>query len=66
MRHGGWTGKFDDKFENSDRFCKNDMMKVMTDDGIMIMIIIIGTGDIIREGKTASGESWSWLLWDFC
>ena len=56
MRHGGWTGKFDDdeddngdddddddddedtvveydesdKFENSDRFCRNDMMKVMT------------------------------------
>ena len=56
MRHGGWTGKFDDdddceeeddddddedtvveydesdgdKFENSDRFCRNGMMKVMT------------------------------------
>ena len=53
MRHGGWTGKFDDddddgdddddedtvveydesdgdKFENSDRFCRNDMTKVMT------------------------------------
>ena len=57
MRHGGWTGKFDDddddndddddddddedtvveyaendgdKFENSDHFCRNDMMKVMT------------------------------------
>ena len=40
-------------------------MKVMTlrydqgTSGIMIMITIIGTGDIIREGKTASGESWS-------